>query len=652
MLIPRAVLLMIFGLMPVLLLPLLEVVPNWLVAVYLLAGAWRYAVYLGAANYPKAWLKALLVIVSVGALGWDMGSWKGLEPMVALLLLAFALKVTELVTVRDTLILVLVAYFIVAAQFLFSQSLLATFVGIAEIWWITAILIAVNCGRQPRLLGYALRQSGTVLAQAIPLMLVLFFIFPRLEPFWAVPLQSSGGVTGVSDRMNPGDIANLSRSAALAFRAEFEGSVPPNRELYWRALVLDRQVGETWRASMPEPRRSLPGLSPEIDVSITLEPTGQRWLPVLETPATLSMQALIATSNTAFASTTIKSDTRYRLLATRDNRFDTIRPLERTRLLQLSPGRNPQTRALAQQWRSELASDRDYIDAVFRYFREQPFYYTLNPPTLGPNGVDEFLFSTQRGFCEHYAGAFTELMRAAGIPARVVTGYHGGELNPVSGALVVRQYDAHAWSEVWLDDQGWVRVDPTAAVAPDRIEYGLEQALAEEGSFLENTPLSALHFKNIALINALRLRLDALSYEWQSWVLGFDRNTQSTLLARVFRGNETWKYALALATAWALIMLPFAVRLWLSERPQIAPHDRVLRDFLRLISRQGYVREPGESLAYLQERLSAAQPPWVNEANAFLNTYSAYQYQPNKARYITVSELKRLLREFKRSCKV
>lgn len=649
MLIPRAVLLMIFGLMPVLLLPLLDVVPNWLVAVYLLAGAWRYSTYLGKANYPKAWLKALLVFVSVGALGWDMGSWKGLEPMVALLLLAFALKVTELVTVRDTLILILVAYFIVAAQFLFSQSLLATFLGMAEIWWITAVLIAVNCGTQPRLLRRALKQSGTVLAQAIPLMLVLFFIFPRLEPFWAVPLQSSGGVTGVSDRMNPGDIANLSRSAALAFRAEFAGPVPPNRELYWRALVLDRQVGETWRASMPQPRRSLPDLSPEIDVSITLEPTGQRWLPVLETPATLSTEALIARSNTAFASTDIKSDTRYRLLATRDNRFDTIHPLERSRLLQLSPGRNPQTRTFAQQWREEFGSDRDYIDAVFRYFREQPFYYTLNPPTLGPNGVDEFLFSTQRGFCEHYAGAFTELMRAAGIPARVVTGYHGGELNPVSGAVVVRQYDAHAWTEVWLDDQGWVRVDPTAAVAPDRIEYGLEQALAEEGSFLENTPLSALHFKNIALINAMRLRLDALSYEWQSWVLGFDRNTQSTLLTRLFQGNETWKYALALASALAFVMLPFAVRLWLSERTQIAPHERVLREFLQLMSRHGFERELGESLAHLQGRILAANPYGAKQANAFIKTYSAFQYHPDRANYIGVSELKRLLRECKRS---
>ncbi len=651
MLIPRVVLLMVFGLMPVLLVPLLEVVPNWLIGVYVLAGAWRYGAYLGKANYPKAWIKVLLVVASVGALGWDMGSWKGLEPMVALLLLAFALKVTELVTVRDMLILILVAYFIVAAQFLFSQSLSATFLGIAEIWWITAVLIAVNYGTQARLLQRALRLSGTVLAQAIPLMLVLFFIFPRLEPFWAVPLQSSGGVTGVSDRMNPGDIANLSRSAALAFRAEFAGPVPPNRELYWRALVLDRQVGETWRASMPQPRRALPGLSPEIDVSITLEPTGQRWLPVLETPATLSVQALIATSNTAFASTDVKSDTRYRLLATKDNTFELLRPLERTQLLQLSAGRNPQSRALAERWRAELESDRDYVDAVLAYFRTQPFYYTLNPPTLGPNGVDEFLFSTQRGFCEHYAGAFTELMRAAGIPARVVTGYQGGELNPVSGAVVVRQYDAHAWSEVWLEEQGWVRVDPTAAVAPDRIEYGLEQALAEEGSFLENTPLSALHFRNIAWINAMRLRLDALSYEWQSWVLGFDRSTQSTLLTRLFQGNETWKYAVALASAWVLVMLPFAFRLWMSERPHLAPHERVLGDFLRLMSQHGFARAPGESLAHLQGRISGAKSNKAKAANAFLNTYSAYQYQPNKAQYISVGELKRLLRECKRSFK-
>ena len=199
--------------------------------------------------------------------------------------------------------------------------------------------------------------------------------------------------------------------------------------------------------------------------------------------------------------------------------------------------------------------------------------------------------------------------------------------------------------------KAWVRVDPTAAVAPDRIEYGLEQALAEEGSFLENTPLSALHFRNIAWINAMRLRLDALSYEWQSWVLGFDRSTQSTLLTRLFQGNETWKYAVALASAWVLVMLPFAFRLWMSERPHLAPHERVLGDFLRLMSQHGFARAPGESLAHLQGRISGAKSNKAKAANAFLNTYSAYQYQPNKAQYISVGELKRLLRECKRSFK-
>ena len=642
---------MLFGLMLALLVPQLEQVPWWILPVYAALGLWRYQIYRGVQQFPAGWAKFLVVVGIAGLLRLDMGSWQGLEPMVALLLLAFALKLLELVYHRDAYVLVFVAYFLVATQFLFSQSLSMTFFAILEVWWITAILMALHVDLTVVGIRAVLRRSGVLLAQAVPLMLVIFFIFPRLDPFWAVPIQSNSGVTGVSDRMNPGDIANLSRSAQVAFRAKFEGESPLSRDLYWRALVLDRQVGNTWTATRPQLMRGVPGpANDDLRYSLTMASSGQRWVPVLKTAKNVSPGAVLTSDYTAVAVTEITADTRFEVVSDLGAMIDsTLSGRARDQFTQLTGNMNPRSRALAQQWFTEAGSARAYVEGVLAFFRTEPFYYTLNPPVLGRDGVDAFLFETRRGFCEHYAGAFTELMRAAGIPSRVVTGYQGGELNPLNQTIVVRQYDAHAWSEVWFDDEGWVRVDPTAAVAPDRIEYGLEAALAEEGSFLENTPLSPLRFKDSVLINSIRLRLDALTYQWQSWVLGFDKNAQTGLLQDWLGDFDPWKYGFWFALAWALsVAPPWLVSQWRAytnlERP-----ERIYRSFEKTMSRLGLERQLGETLLQYRRRLIKSEPDCEAEITDFIERYSDWRYSSNtgKTSIDLAPEMKGILRKMR-----
>jgi protein-glutamine gamma-glutamyltransferase len=322
-----------------------------------------------------------------------------------------------------------------------------------------------------------------MLAFAAPVALVMFLLFPRVPgPFWALPSRSAAGLTGLSDEMSPGMISQLIQSDEIAFRVSFEGPEPPQSALYWRGPVLERFDGSTWRdlERLPQlsPRMQLRG--PSFRYRITLEPHGRAWLLALDFPARWSDRDAMLTNEFQLVSRRpIDSAHALEIESWPEASPEPeLSPLLRMRNLQQPEGRNPRSTELAIALRAAAGSDAAFVDAVLRHFREQPFVYTLQPPLLGSvHPVDEFMFRTRRGFCEHYASAFTLMARAAGVPARVVTGYQGGEVNPISNRLVVRQSDAHAWSEVWLEGRGWTRVDPTGAVAPNRIELSLGDAL-------------------------------------------------------------------------------------------------------------------------------------------------------------------------------
>jgi transglutaminase-like putative cysteine protease len=429
-----------------------------------------------------------------------------MEPMVAFLLTAFALKLTEMRSRKDAYVVVFLGYFVCLTMFLFSQDLLLVCYGLLLVWVLTTALIAMQ-RRDAALRDTApLRLSALMLAQAFPLMLVLFFLFPRIGPLWSVPLKSHAAQTGMSDRLRPGDVSRLSQSDEVAFRVQFAGEIPPVTELYWRGLVLSRFDGEEWRSlryfEVPASQRREPPVQPQgapLRYRVLMSPTQQNWLYGLRYARASRAGVMHLSDFRLYSPVVVESEYAYGVRSWPGTPLETeLGDWRRNAETALPAGSNPRAVTLARTLYEAAGSDAAYVEDLLEFFRGGGFAYTLQPPTLpAENAMDAFLFGDRRGFCEHYAYAFALLARAVGIPARIVGGYLGGEVNPVNRTVIVHQFDAHAWNEVWLEGQGWVRVDPTAVVAPDRLLYGLEQAVAAEGSFLAATPLSPLRFRGV-----------------------------------------------------------------------------------------------------------------------------------------------------------
>lgn len=651
---PRPALLWIVVAQALLLLPHLPRLPFWVAAVYVVAFIWRVQAFRGKVELPGRWLKIVLSLAAIAGITLSFGSLLGVEPMVAFLLTAFALKLTEMRSRKDAYVVVFLGYFVCLTEFLFTQELLIVLYSIVLVWILTTALVSIHrpAGRLQDTLP--LKLSGAMLLQAVPLMLVLFFLFPRIGPLWSVPVKSHTAKTGMSDRLRPGDVSSLSQSTEVAFRARFDGAIPPVSKLYWRGVVMSVLEDGAWRSlnyfDTPARERRAPAVQVKgqpLAYSIIMEPTQQNWLFALRYASTNKPGVMRLNDYRLYSPAIVENEYRYEVQSWPDTPLD--KPLSAWRLgveTALPASENPQTRELAQRLFAEAGSPAAFVDSTLDYFRNQAFYYTLQPPLLdGPNSMDQFLFSSRRGFCEHYAYAFAVLMRSAGIPTRIVGGYLGGEVNPVNRTVIVHQFDAHAWNEVWLEGRGWVRVDPTAAVSPDRILYGLEQAMVEEGSFLSASPLSPLRYRNIDWINAARLRYDALTYRWQSWVTGFDGQAQFDLLRGVLGGISVSK-SLGLLLGSGLLTVAL-VSLFLFRGPRVAPRpifEEELLRFQKALWRRGLKPKPGETPAELTDRAVERWPKHAESLNALYRALALSVY----ARGAESQDSHRLRRELRK----
>ena len=658
-LIPRNALVWIILSQFALLLPHLGRLPVWVVLVYLVAAVWRLLVYQGRLSFPGRWTRLALIGAGFAAIFLSYGSLLGLEPTVALLLTAFALKLLELVRRKDAYVVIFLGYFICVTAFLFTQDLLLVLYALFTLLLVTTALVALHRPGEHRFRLDSLRLPALMLAQAFPLMLVLFFLFPRIGPLWTVPVQSHAARTGVSDFMKPGDISSLSQSGEVAFRALFEGEVPPRSELYWRGLVFSVLDDGAWRSlryqELPPDQLRAPAtepVGPALSYSVLLQPTQQNWLYSLRYARSGQAGVLATPDFRLFSPVEVEEQLRYTVRSWPQTPLELeLSDWRRRTELALPEGSNPRSRALARQLRADSASDAAFVDAVLAHFNRERFVYTLQPPLLtGEHPMDQFLFSTRRGFCEHYAYAFTLMMRAAGVPARVIAGYQGGEINPVNGTVIVHQFDAHAWSEVWLEGQGWVRVDPTGAVSPDRIELGLEQAVAGEGSFLANSPLSPLRYRGVNWVNMLRLRYDALTYRWQSWVVGFNSEEQYRLLQDLFGSVRAQTFIVVILASGALVLVPVA---WLllgrQRRPPLDPAQQLYLAFCARLARRGLTRARGETPRAFSERVAAADPAlgaWARDFTAGFEQLAYRNHPPDHAgRGQGLRDLRRRLRQ-------
>ena len=615
--------------------------PWWLNLIALILFTWRVYLAWGERALPRKWLLALLVAGGVFGVYLTYRTVFGRDSGVALLVLFLSLKLLELHQQRDAMVLVLLTYFLALTNFFYSQTLPTAGLMLACALINTASL--VNLAAPGRALRANLRTAGVLLAQAAPVMLILFFLFPRVQgPLWGLPQDAYSGVTGLSDSMSPGAISRLSQSDAIAFRVRFQESPPPRAQLYWRGPLFWDFDGRTWRPGNIRPYAQLEfqASGKPYDYEVTLEPHNHNWLFALDLAAKVPPNANITADHLLLSRTPVRSRMRYDLRSyTSFTQGETDDADELRPGLQLPAGFNPRARRLAAEWAAGGATDDAIAQRALAYFRNEGFVYTLEPPLLGRDSVDEFLFGGKRGFCEHYASSFVFLMRAAGVPARVVTGYQGGEVNPVDQYLIVRQSDAHAWAEVWLTGRGWVRFDPTAAVSPVRVESGVAAALPA------TDPLPLMARTTLTWLREMRYNWDALANKWNQLVLGYTPERQREFLSSIGMNEPSWEN-MALTLFWSICALLALLTAWLLRRLRTAdPAQRLWLRFCAKLGKRGCARAPHEGPADFIERTAARYPAQAGRIRAIGERYIALRYgEPADKRML--AELRLLVREF------
>ncbi|WP_191485149.1 DUF3488 and DUF4129 domain-containing transglutaminase family protein [Pseudomonas sp. FEN] len=620
-------------------------VPPWMPALWLGCTVWRIQVYRMRARFPGRLMELILLLGTIGGIWLSRSSLIGLDAGAVLLVAMFMLKLVETRTRRDALVLIYLGLFCVAVAYLFEDSLPWAFYSLLPLGALLAALIGLQQGPTTRPLT-TLRLATSLLLQALPLMLLLFLFFPRIAPLWSLPLPVDKAQSGLSESMSPGDVAELGRSAELAFRASFDGPMPARRDLYWRALTLEQFDGRRWSQAATVTYSQAPkwqAAGESWRYNIILQPSGKPWLPALDVARTDQADVRQLADYRVQRLRPVRQALLYRVESwpqvPRDPQLN-----ERAwhQALQLPAQGDPRSRQWAAQLRQRYPQPEALVAALLKHFHDEPYHYTLKPPTLGADSVDGFLFDSRQGFCAHYAGAMTYVLRAAGIPARMVAGYQGGELNPAGHFLTVRQFDAHAWVEYWQEGQGWRSVDPTYAVAPQRIDQGLEQSLATDEDLLDATPLSPLRYRHLIWLNNLRLGWDNLNYAWQRWVLGYQGEQQLQLLGRWFGDLVDWVLPVGLVLILGLLSL-LLLRPW---RNRSDPSLRLFAAFEKLLRRRGLVREPGEGPQAFGERAARQLPRQAENIHAFIQSFMAQRYAGQTP---SMDALQRALRSLRRS---
>jgi protein-glutamine gamma-glutamyltransferase len=636
----------------------LAVVPNvfhlpiWVSTVFLILYSWRLGLVLSGRWLPRdsvRWVAALACIVGVYVqyktlLGRDSG--------VALLVLFLGLKLMEMKAKRDLYVVIFLSFFILVTSFFYSQSIWAAIMAIAAVWALLAAMLSMHYGPNEVPVAQRFKKIGIILLQAAPLAVALFFLFPRIQqPLWGLPSDAHSGRTGISEKMSPGSISSLSASQEVAFRVKFGSSTPEQSQMYWRGPVLGEFDGKQWQPLQKSlTPRSPPTIvsksSGEVDYTVTLEPHNQRWLFALEFPIELNNQSLKDVDAKLNPDGILESKdaivNRFRYQASAHLNYaigaDDV-PLSRQNWLELPPSFNPRTLELAAQWQRETPDHETLVKRALSLFNTEKFFYTVKPPLLGRNSVDDFLFNTRSGFCEHYASAFVVLMRALDVPSRVVTGYHGAEKNPVDNYWVVKQADAHAWAEVWIDKKGWIRVDPTSAIAPERIEKG-----AQGARFAGLNPEKE---KKSGWFEKLKHKADALTNSWNQWVLNYDRNSQKKLFEMLGFNFDEWLEIAGLFAGILGILIGIAALITLRPQMPKDPIERVWKTLSDNLETRGLARIKSETsqqwFARIKSELTHNERVQFEE---ICKHYNHLRYGASEVKSKDVRHLRALVKQF------
>ena len=633
----------------------------WMLAILALCLCWQALLINGKVNNKyKARISPILLTVfalsGCVAIAITASSLGVLKSMVHLLTFAYILKAFEIRQRKDFYQVLLLGLFLLASALIFKQSLVFSLLIILVLSLNLIVLLQVFSPKTT-LLASA-KTVAILLLQSSILAIVLFVLFPRLSPFWQVP-NAKSAQTGLSDEVSPGDIASLALSSDLAFRVNFKGNeIPRYSNLYWRAMTLENYDGRKWsRAKIngkaySSDKEFVPISSGTgIAYDVIVEPSFQFWLFGLTVATSDDARLRLMNDYTIQSRNVLTQISHYQVESYLQAPLDLmISDAKKQRNLAIVEGSNPKLEKLALELIQNFPNPVDRSKSVLSLFRNQEYFYTLTAPLLINNSLDQFFFDTKAGFCVHYASSYTYLMRAAGIPARVVTGYLGGEYNNASssqnskqnGHLSIYQYDAHAWSEIWLDGVGWQRIDPTSAVDPQRVDSGWSTALLTQQSSLNNDFLGLYQLKKIAWLNNIRLQLDALDYQWTRRVIGYSSKQQYDLLKRWFGDNIQWKTVITILSIIIGVMLLFAFinrcNFSLLKRKKISPWLRLYQKALNKLAKKGLIKPIDMTPTNFAQTVAQQYPELSKELIEFTELFESLMYQqlsiPEKAQCI------------------
>ena len=571
-------------------------IPIWCNLLAATVLAWRGALALLGKPLPSRWWLLWLLALAIGGTLFTYKTLLGRDAGVTLLVVLLTLKTLELRAKRDAFVVFFLGFFCMLSNFFYSQSLLTAFSMVLGLLGLLTILVNAHMpvGKPP--LMEAAKTAGSMALFGAPIMVVLFLLFPRLSPLWGLPGDALTGRSGLSANMQVGTIAKLALDDSVTMRIKFEGPAPTQQDLYFRGPVLSDFDGREWRP--PTARFSSPyALPPNLEVSgapiayeVTLEPTNRPWLFVMEAasqnPSLPGFASVMQNDLQWLVNRPITDLVRYKAQSHASFRHGPLQAVSGLReFVELPPGFNPRTLALAAELRRDpryaKAGSAELAQAVMARLRSGGYTYTLEPGVFGQNTADEFWFDRKAGFCEHIASSFVILMRALDVPARIVTGYQGGELNSVGGFWVVRQSDAHAWAEIWHEGRGWVRIDPTSAVAPGRI--GAFQRLAAPQGVVAKT----LGNLSPGFTAQVRATWEAINNAWNQRVLNYTQGKQLDLLKSVGFDSPSWQ-DLSFVLLGIVVLTSLIGAAWtLWDRTQHDPWLRLLTRARKRLSKAG-----------------------------------------------------------------
>jgi transglutaminase-like putative cysteine protease len=615
----------LIGALLVSMVPHLTMLPPWVVLWCLTTWGIIFLRLKTGRGQPGRGVRLLLVLGGTTAVFLSSGVGLDRFSGISLLWIMASIKMMEIQSRRDVMVMILLTYFLTASVLFFDTGLFAGLYAPAALLVVTGVLARVvhpSSGWRRNL-----SLAAAIFFQALPLTLALFLFFPRGQGgLWGLQ-GPQAGISGFSDQLRPGGVSQVVVNRAIAFRAEFAESVPAAGRLYWRGVTFSDFDGDVWHTGDTdyEPLPSLTG-SGITDYTVTLEPHGQRWLFALDLPVDASSGIVIKADHTLMSIRRVTRRLQYRVQSLTDYTFD--RTDVPPAALILPDGSNPQARDLARIWRATVKEPTEIVQTALRYFSQNEFGYTLQAPLLGHQAIDKFLFQTRKGYCEHYATAFVFLMRAANIPARVVAGYLGGDVNPFGGYLIVRQSHAHAWAEVWLQGKGWRRVDPSLAIAPQRIDRGVASALPQDERAAVEAFIPDGRFSRSW--NRIHMAWDAVDNQWNKWVMGYTFARQKTLLAGLgfdTGGRKGLLFSLLSAVGFmALIVGVYAGRFLKTGVVKDDVVRRSYRLFCNKLARVGLARSPGQGPLDFAATVSTARQDLAEKVATIVGLYIRLRY--------------------------